>query len=250
MPRFFVPQENITNDLITINSEDVLHITRVLRLTEGDDLLVCDGKGYEYDAVISDIKKNEIVCNIKEKRESKSESNIEVTIYQGIPKSSKMDYIIQKTTELGVIRIVPVSMSRCVSKIEDKKTERKKLERWNKIAEEAAKQSQRGIVPKVCDVMTFDEAIKEMKNFDVYFAPYECEEIKTLKEVLLSVKSPKTVAFMIGPEGGYDLSEIEKLKALKIPTVTLGKRILRTETAGEAVLAMVMYEIGDINTVH
>lgn len=247
MPRFFVPKENISENKILIDSSDVAHITRVLRLSIGDEILICDGSGYDYDAKIAEISKSEIVCGILAKRPSKTEADIAVTIYQGIPKASKMDYIIQKTTELGAVRIVPVAMARCVSKVEDKKSEKKKLDRWNKIAAEAAKQSQRGIVPKVLGVMSFDEAIDKMKSDDLCFAPYECEEKRTLREALLSDDKPKTVSFMIGPEGGYDLMEIEKLQAAGIKTVTLGRRILRTETAGEAVLAMVMYEIGDIN---
>ena len=247
MPRFFVPTENITDSEIKITSGDAAHISRVLRLKQGDEVTVCDGRGFDYDAQITEINAGEIICSVTKKRRSESEPNISVTLYQGIPKASKMDYIIQKTTELGVSKIVPVAMARCVSKIEDKKTESKKLERWNKIAKEAAQQSQRGIIPEVCAVMTFDEAIKAMNDSDLCFAPYECEDEGGLKATLLSVKNPQTVSFMIGPEGGFDLAEIEKLKSEKIPTVTLGPRILRTETAGEAVLAMTMYEIGDVN---
>ena len=247
MPRFFAPLENITDNEIKITSGDAAHISRVLRLKTGDKLTICDGRGFDYDAEIEKISAGEIICSFTEKRRSESEPNVSVTLYQGIPKASKMDYIIQKTTELGVSKIVPVAMARCVSKIEDKKTEAKKPERWNKIAKEAAQQSQRGIVPEVCPVMTFDEAAKAMCESDLCFAPYECEDEGGLKDTLLSVENPKTVSFMIGPEGGFDLSEIEKLKSAKIPTVTLGPRILRTETAGEAVLAMTMYEIGDVN---
>ena len=247
MPRFFVPSENITDSQIKVTSSDAAHISRVLRLKKGDMILICDGRGFDYDAKISEIGAGEIICSVTEKRGSASEPNVSVTLYQGIPKASKMDYIIQKTTELGVSKIVPVAMARCVSKIEDKKSEAKKLERWNKIAKEAAQQSQRGIVPEVSGVMTFDEAVTAMKESDFCFAPYECEDECGLKNTLLSAEKCETVSFMIGPEGGFDLGEIEKLKSAKIPTVTLGPRILRTETAGEAVLAMTMYEIGDVN---
>ena len=247
MPRFFVPVEDITDGEIRITSGDAAHISRVLRLREGDTVTVCDGRGFDYNAEIAEINAGEIICSVTAKRRSESEPDVFVTLYQGLPKASKMDYIIQKTTELGVSKIVPVAMARCVSRIEDKKTEAKKLERWNKIAKEAAQQSQRGIVPEICPVMTFDEAAAAMAESDLCFAPYECEDEGGLKNTLLSVENPKTVSFMIGPEGGFDLSEIEKLKAAQIPTVTLGPRILRTETAGEAVLAMMMYEIGDVN---
>ena len=247
MPRFFVPQGNITDDEIKITSGDAAHISRVLRLKAGDEITVCDGRGFDYTAKIREIGAGEIICSVTEKRVSGSEPPVRATLYQGIPKGSKMDYIIQKTTELGVSAIVPVAMARCVSRIEDKKTETKKLDRWQKIAKEAAQQSQRGIVPRIYPVMTFGEAVLAMKESDLYFAPYECEDTRGLKAALTSAADPETVSFIIGPEGGFDLSEIEKLKAEKIPTVTLGPRILRTETAGEAVLAMMMYEIGDVN---
>ena len=150
-----------------------------------------------------------------------------------------MEYIIQKTTELGISEIVPVKLSRCVVKIDNKKDEKKKIDRWQKIAESAAKQSGRGIVPTVSEFMTINEVIEKSKEFDLFFVPYECEEQKTLKEILTSKSDVKSVGFVIGPEGGFDLSETEKLHSSGIDTVTLGKRILRTETAGEAVLAMI-----------
>lgn len=247
MPKFFVPCENIKKNEIYINSDDVLHIKKVLRLGVGDKLSLCDGKGYDYQVEIFQIAEREIKCSIISKTKSDTEPNIEVTLIQGLPKASKMDYIIQKTTELGIVKIVPCEMSRCVVKLDSKKEKEKKQQRWQKISEEAAKQSGRGIVPEVLMPCSFDDAIEIMKNSDLAFAPYECEEEMSLKTVLLSKKNIKTVAFMIGPEGGYDISEIEKLKKANINTITLGKRILRTETAGEAVLAMTMYEIGDIN---
>ena len=157
-----------------------------------------------------------------------------------------MDYIIQKTTELGISRIVPVALSRCVVKIENNSAELKKLERWRKIAYEAAKQSGRGIVPDVGQVMDIDQVISALKEYDLVFVPYECEQEVHLKEVLRTKPEAKNVAFIIGPEGGFDITETQKLKEAGVPTITLGKRILRTETAGEAVLSMVMYEFDQI----
>ncbi len=247
MPKFFVPKENILDNKIIINNDDVLHIKKVLRASVGDELTLCDGKGINYYVNISSIEDKKIICDIISSENSNTEANIEVTIFQGIPKASKMDYIIQKTTELGVVNIVPCEMSRCVSKIENAKDAKKKVDRWQKIAEEAAKQSGRGIIPTVLEPVKFKEAVNLMKNYDLVFAPYECEEQSKLKDILKSKDNIKTVALMIGPEGGYDLNEIKILSDSNIPTVTLGKRILRTETAGEAVLAMVMYELGDIN---
>lgn len=247
MPKFFVTSDKITENQIIIDTEDVSHISRVLRLGEGDTLTVCDSQGTDYEVEIVMLGQKEIVCKINSKSASASEPNIRVTLFQGLPKASKMEYIIQKTTELGITEIVPAKLSRCVVKIDSKKDETKKLDRWHKISESAAKQSGRGIIPKISPIMTLDEIIEKSKEFDLFFVPYECEEQKTLKETLLSKKDIKTVGFLIGPEGGFDIAETEKLKNADIDTVTLGKRILRTETAGEAVLAMTMYEIGDIN---
>ncbi len=243
MPKFFVPKENISDDEILITGEDVLHIKRVLRMREGEELMLCDSKGYDYRTEISKIGDKEICCDILEKIKSETEPNIHVRLFQGLPKASKMDYIIQKTTELGISKIVPCALARCVSKPEgDKKTAR-----WQKIAEEAAKQSGRGIIPEVTNAVKLTDAIEMLKDMDLAFAAYECEENRSIKSVLVGKKDVKSVGFIIGPEGGFERSEIEKLESAGVLPVSLGKRILRTETAGEAVLAMVMYEIGDIN---
>lgn len=247
MPKFFTSHENIKGNTIIIDSEDAAHITKVLRLGREDIITVCDGKGTDYIVKISEIESNRIICDVEDKKKCETESELEVTLYQGLPKGSKMDYIIQKTTELGIKRIVPVAMSRCVVKLENKKAEEKKQQRWQKIAAEAAKQSGRGIIPEVAMPVTLDRAIEELKSKDLAFAPYECEENNRIRDVLTSETDIKSAGFIIGPEGGFDLTEIEKIKESGIKPVTLGKRILRTETAGEAVLAMVMYEKGDIN---
>lgn len=245
MPKFF--SDNIKDNIITISSEDVRHIKNVLRLKPGDRVDVCDGNGFDYVCEISEIKDREIECVIKTKQAADAEPPIEVTLFQGLPKGSKTDYIIQKTTELGIAEIVPCELARCVAKIEDGKTAEKKVGRWQKIAEEAAKQSGRGIIPKVKKPVELAEAIKYLKEKDLAFALYECESDKCLKKTLTEHKNAKTVGFMIGPEGGFDPCEIELLHKEGIKSVGLGKRILRTETAGEAVLSMIMYEIGDIN---
>lgn len=247
MPKFFTSRENITENTIIINNEDTTHIKKVLRLGKGDEITVCDSQGFDYTAIISETEPDRIVCTIKDKKKCDTESDLDVTLYQGIPKGTKMDYIIQKTTELGIKRIVPVIMTRCVVKLENQKAEEKKQQRWQKIAAEAAKQSGRGIIPTVEMPVNVDEAIAQLKENDLCFAPYECEENNNLKSILTSKENVKTVGFIVGPEGGFDLCEIEKIRNSGICSVTLGKRILRTETAGEAVLAMVMYEKGDIN---
>ncbi|MCC8169761.1 MAG: 16S rRNA (uracil(1498)-N(3))-methyltransferase [Oscillospiraceae bacterium] len=247
MPKFFTARENISDTQIVIDNEDVNHISRVLRMNIGDEITVCDGRGFDYKVKITEIEDKKIICEITEKHKSDTEPNIEVTLFQGLPKASKMDYIIQKPTELGITRFVPCKLLRCVTKLENQKAEMKKTERWQKIAEAAAKQSGRGIVPKIVPPMTLEQVIEEMRGYDICFAPYECEEKKNLRSVLRSKSEIKRAAYIIGPEGGFAPSEIDKITSAGIDTVTLGKRILRTETAGEAVLSMIMYEIGDIN---
>lgn len=242
MSKFFIPRKNISPNKLIIDGEDVKHITKVLRLGVGDELTCCDGMGNDYKAVISSVG-TDIECTISDKLKSETEADLHTVLIQGVPKAAKMDYIIQKTTELGICEIYPCEMSRCVAKIDNGK----KIERWQKISREAAKQSGRGIVPKIHNPINISEAIEVLKAADVAFVPYECEEDKFLKPLLTSAESPRTVAFMIGPEGGFDKTEIQRISENGIPVVSLGKRILRTETAGEAVLAMTMYEIGDIN---
>lgn len=245
MPKFF--SDKVYDDKIIIDGEDVSHIKKVLRLKEGESLTVCDGQGFDYKTVISKIGEKEVECKITEKCTCETEPDLKVTLYQGLPKASKMDYIIQKNTELGVFGIVPVSLSRCVVKLENKKAEEKKTERWQKISLEAAKQSGRGMIPKIKNPLTLQEAINHLLLEDLAFVLYECEENKNLKKILSENKSAKTVGILVGPEGGFEPDEIELLHSNGIQSVGLGKRILRTETAGEAVLSMVMYEIGDIN---
>ena len=244
MPKFFVPKENIEGSSIKICGEDVSHIKRVLRMREGDTLEMCDSSGYDYLAKICEIGEQGIFLEILEKSKCETEPPIKVTLFQGIPKAGKMDYIIQKTTELGISEITPCTLSRCVVKLDGDK----KIKRWQKISEEAAKQSGRGIIPKINEPVSLKEAIEELKKFDLAFVPYECEEENHLRDILLSKEEVKTVGFMIGPEGGFEKHEIDLLIENGITPISLGRRILRTETAGEAVLSMVMYEIGDVNS--
>ena len=246
MPKFFVEPSKISNDIITIDTEDVNHITRVLRMKIGDKITVCDSMGYDYTAEIFEINKSSILCRELKKTKSDTEPALKVVLFQGIPKGSKMEYIIQKTTELGIFKIVPVSMSRCVSKIENKKDGDRKRERWQKISESAAKQSGRGIVPEISAPVAFEAAIQALSECDLAFAPYECEQDNSIKKVIKGINGNKTVGFIIGPEGGFAPEEIDKLTKLGISSVTLGKRILRTETAGEAVLSMLMYEANEL----
>lgn len=245
MPKFFVEPSKVKDGKIIIDTEDVKHITRVLRMDIGAHINVCDTCGFDYLAEVSSISEKSVICNILEKKKSDSEPEVHITLYQALPKGTKMEYIIQKTTELGIYRIVPVMMSRCVSKINSRSDGEKKAARWQKIAEAAAKQSGRGIIPEVCSPLSFADAVSSLKSHELAFAPYECEAANGIKG-LIHGASYKKAAFIIGPEGGFDPAEAELLKKSGITTVTLGRRILRTETAGEAVLAMMMYEAGEL----
>ena len=246
MPKFFTARENIKDTTLIIDSEDANHLKRVLRINVGDVITVCDGAGIDYTVKVSDIGKNEIECEIIDRKKSDTEPNLTITLYHGLPKAAKMDFIIQKNTELGISKIVPAKLARCVVKLENKAAEDKKCERWQKIAIASAKQSGRGIVPVIDNPMTVDEIIEDVKDFDLVVAPYECEDQSRLKTIVESVPDAKDIAFIIGPEGGFDISEIEKFKAAGIKTVTLGKRILRTETAAESVVSMLMYAYDEI----
>jgi 16S rRNA (uracil1498-N3)-methyltransferase len=241
MHRFFVKRENIKKGSILIDGEDVQHISRVLRLQAGDRIVLCDGSGTDYLTAIESMNKNSVIAAVIEQETSKGEPDIDVVLYQGIPKSAKMDTIIQKCTEMGVKRIVPVSTARTVVKLESEKDEKKKVERWTKIAEEAAKQSGRGIIPGISMPMTLQEALKDAAKLGIVIVPYELEGSLAIKEALRNGKS-SSVGFFIGPEGGFEPYEIEEAKKMGAVPVTLGSRILRTETAGIAVLTGIMYE--------
>ena len=245
MPKFFVKPEQIQQDYIKIYGEDVKHITKVLRLNENDIIIICDGCGNDYTVSIEEIQKNEISTKIISKKLSLTEPPIKVILYQGLPKSAKMEYIIQKCTELGIAKIVPVVTKRTVVKLDPKSREHK-VERWKKISYEAAKQSNRGIIPSIDYPISFDEAVNEMKNTDLSIICYERAEDLRLKDLLRKHLSAQTISIMIGPEGGFDDEEIEKAQLQGLNIVGLGPRILRTETAGSAVLAMLMYELEGI----
>lgn len=241
MHRFFVKRENVFEGSIIVEGEDVQHISRVLRLQVGDRIVLCDGEGTDYITAIESMDKHSIKAAVLDKEASRGETDIDVVLYQGIPKSTKMDLIIQKCTELGVNRIVPVSTMRTIVKLESEKDEKKKVERWTKIAEEAAKQSGRGIIPRINMPMTFSEALKDAARLDTAIIPYELEGSLSIKEALRNGKA-SSIGFFIGPEGGFDTSEIDIAKESGAMPVTLGSRILRTETAGVAVLTSIMYE--------
>jgi len=241
MHRFFINKEDVFEGTANVYGEDVQHISRVLRLQNGDRIVLCNGEGTDYLTAILSMDKHSIRTTIIAEEASKGEPDIDVVLYQGIPKSTKMDIIIQKCTEMGVKRIVPVYTARTIVKLESHKDEKKKVERWAKISEEAAKQSGRGIIPAINMPMAFNEAVRDAAKLDIIIVPYELEGSISIKKVL-SKSKVKSIGFFIGPEGGFESSEIEKAKEIGAVPVTLGSRILRTETAGVVVLTGIMYE--------
>ena len=244
MSRFFVNPEDIAEKYIYLSDKtDLHHMKKVLRLRVGDEVDISDGEAWEDRTKIEEIGDDEAVLLIEDKQKFAREPKLIVTLYQGIPKGSKMEEIIQKSVELGVHDIVPVFMERTV--VVDKGNMGKKVQRWQKIADEAVKQCKRGIIPEVKMPVKFAEAVCRMSEHDLVVFPYENEEGRTIKECLqaCSEKRPKTVAVIIGPEGGFADSEAKELKQSGADTVSLGKTILRTETAGPAAIAMIMYQL-------
>ena len=246
MDRFFTPKSNINLEQNTcvIEGEDVKHISRVLRCRENDKLEVCDMDNNEYICKIKEINKDNILLDIIEKVNIKRESNLKVKLYQGMPKGTKMELILQKLTEIGVDEIVLVQTKRSVTKIDNKK-EDKKIERWERIIYEAAKKSKRGKIPKLTGVLTFKEALADMQNNDLNICPYENERTISIKEAIKD-SSANTIGIFVGPEGGFEEEEVEKIQEIDGKVVSLGPRILRTETASVVASSIVLYELSDL----
>lgn len=244
MPRFFVGENQIADNKITIVGQDVKHIKNVLRMAVGQNVDICDDKGRKYACEIENIAKEEITVKILSCNEQGNEPGIPVTILQGVPKGEKMELIIQKNVELGITKIVPVIMERCVVKFQNQQDKEKKAARWNKIAMEAAKQCGRSIIPKVLVPENLSKVIAELPQDALLITASENEKTVSLKEILQKEK-PREIYFIIGPEGGIASSEEECLKNAGFNSVSLGPRILRTETAGFALLSAIRYEYGD-----
>jgi 16S rRNA (uracil1498-N3)-methyltransferase len=243
MSRFFVNPENIAGSSIFITDKnDIKHINKVLRLDIGDQLNVSDSMEFEYKTEIISIHSDEIEVKILDKQKFAREPELKVTLFQGVPKQGKMELIIQKTVELGVHAVVPVFTARTV--VQDKGNFSKKIQRWQRISDEAVKQCKRGIVPAVEPSMTFKEMVEELAGFQLVLFPYENEEKETIKDCLRNLTMKvDNVAVIIGPEGGFSDEEADLLVGAGAKSVTLGKTILRTETAGLAAIAMIMYEL-------
>lgn len=241
MPRFFV--ESLAGDPIVIEGGDARHIALSLRMKQGEELILCDGKGTEAVCTVASLCPESVVLDVKERRASETEPKTRVTLYQALPKADKMEYIVQKAVELGVYRIVPVLTSRCISR-PDEKTAAKKRERLCKIAAEAAKQSGRGIIPEVDGVLTFKNAVKEMSTAGLPIFFFEHASLPLRK--YMEKYTGGDIAVMVGAEGGFSDEEATFAEENGLLSASLGPRILRCETAPVAALAAIMYAAGEM----
>lgn len=246
MRKFFVDNDNIKDDKIIITGQDVNHIKNVLRLSIEEKILICDKlSSKNYVSKIEKIENDLVECSIVEEVQGDSEGNVELHIFQGLPKADKMELIIQKGTELGISSFIPVKLSRCIVKL-DGKDEVKKQDRWQKISEVAAKQSGRDIVPEVMHLKSLNETINMISEYDLFLVAFEEEKDNTLKNELLKLKDIKDeykIACLVGPEGGLTKDEVLKLEENGAKVITLGNRILRTETVAMYIASTVMYEL-------
>lgn len=244
MYRFFVEPEQVGEKEITITGSDVNHIKNVLRMKPEETILISSGENLEYTCYIRELKEEEIIAHIMYVQESGYELPSRLYLFQGLPKSDKMELIIQKAVELGVHEIIPVSSKRAVVKLDEKKEEKKRT-RWQAISESAAKQSKRMYVPEVKKVMSFSQAVEYAGQLDVVLVPYELAKgMGETREIIGKIKKGQSVGIFIGPEGGFEEAEVElAVEKANAKAITLGKRILRTETAGLTVLSILMFTL-------
>ena len=242
MTRFFVTREEMQPDFLVLTGENAQH-AKVLRLKQGEEVLVCDGQGTECLCAVSDVSPGQISLVVKSRQESANEAAVKVSVYMAFPKADKLEHVIQKATELGAYEIVAFPSARCISK-PDEKSLKKKLERWQKIAASAAEQSGRGRIPEVLTLPSYQAALERAAKADKALLFYENEQATTLK-MALSHSSYTTVSLLTGPEGGLEELEVEKAKDAGLQVCTLGKRILRCETAPLCALSAVMYDAGE-----
>lgn len=243
MHHFFVSPEQIGKKTITITGSDVNHIKNVLRMAVGEQLTVSSGEERAYRCEILSLEEDRVEAGIMWIEEANTELSSKIYLFQGLPKSDKMELIIQKAVELGVYEIIPTATRRAVVKL-DKKKEESKRKRWQGISESAAKQSKRSIIPKITSVMSFREAVEYASDLDVKLIPYELAEgMEATRNLIGGIRPGQSVAVFIGPEGGFAPEEVELAAERGFLPVTLGKRILRTETAGMTVLSVLMYHL-------
>lgn len=244
MYQFFVEPSQIQGKRIIITGSDVNHIKNVLRMKPGEEISVSNGMdGREYRCGIEEFAEDTVVCTLRFVKEEGVELPAEIYLFQALPKADKMELIVQKAVELGVHEIIPVAAKRCVVKLDEKKAANK-VNRWQGISEAAAKQSRRGVIPLVHTPVTFQEAVETAKDMDVRLIPYElAEDMSHTRSLIEAVRPGQRIAVFIGPEGGFEEGEIQTALAAGIEPVTLGRRILRTETAGLTVLSWLMYHL-------
>ncbi len=243
MNRFYVNKDQIRGEDVTITGGDVRHITQVLRLSVGDRIAICDGDNTDYDGVIQKTSKDGVRVKLQNATRSDTEAKVKLVLYQAIAKGTKMDYIVQKGTELGIAFFVPVITLRTVVRPGNIQ---KKIQRWQRIVMEAAKQSGRGRIPTVLSPMDYEDALAEMETYSLSLIPHKGEGSLPIASLLDRAQDYKDIAIMIGPEGGFSHGEIKRAKDKGVPIVNIGPRVLRTETAGIAVAAILMYRFGDL----
>ena len=242
MYQFFVEDEQVTEDGVLITGSDVNHIRNVLRMKPGEKVRISTRAGANYLCSITQVEEMSVAVQIVETMAGTELPN-RIVLFQGLPKADKMELIIQKAVELGAAEIVPVSMKNCVVKLDAKKAENK-VKRWQQIAESAAKQSKRSLIPAVHEVLSYREAVAYAAECDVRLVPYENEQgMAGTKTMIEAIVPGESIAVFIGPEGGFDESEIAEARDAGMKTISLGNRILRTETAGLAALSILMYQI-------
>lgn len=243
MQNFFVYDWQVQGDMVTIEGTDVNHIVNVLRMKVGEEVSVHDDVNRKYLCRIAELQEDKVCLSILEQQTSDTELPCRIYLFQGLPKGDKMEWIIQKGVELGAYAIVPVATKRAVVKLDEKKAQ-KKVARWNSIAESAAKQSGRGMIPEVLPVMKFAEALQFAEDLDLNLIPYEkAEGIADTKQRIAEIRPGQSIGIFIGPEGGFEEAEVEMAKEMQAVPVTLGRRILRTETAGMTMLSILMYHL-------
>ncbi len=240
MPRFFVPSENFTEDTVRITDNDAFHIARSLRMAVGDEITVCDMHGAEYKCTLTKIRDEECVCQILESRQSNTEPPVDITLFMAYPKGDKLETIVQKSVELGVLKIVPFESSRCIKRPKAEKAEKQTL-RLMRIAEEASKQCGRARLTEISQPTSFDTALDMATEGDLKLFCYEGDGTLSLKSVLNGIKGVKTVSVFVGSEGGFSLDEVEKAVKKGFIPINLGPRILRCETAPSYVLSAISF---------
>ena len=243
MHHFFVTPQQISGDKIRIEGGDVNHMKNVLRMKLHEKAEISDGESRTYLCEVEAYEEDVAVLHILEEMEADTEPASKLYLFQGLPKSDKMELIVQKAVELGVYQVIPVAMKRSVVRLDDKKAA-KKADRWNSIAESAAKQAGRSRIPEVTMPLSYNEALKMAEELDVTLLPYELAGgMEVTREVIRQIKSGQSVGIFIGPEGGFEPEEVDAAVSMGAKVITQGRRILRTETAGLATLAVLMFEL-------